>query len=233
MALPSLRRESLVALVTQQLQEQVARGTWPVGKRIPAETELAERLGVGRSTIREAIRALVQAGLLEPRQGAGTFVRGQAATVLDWNALVRRAAVLEVYEVRQGLERQAAVLAAQRRSPADIEHIDAALARRQQARRRAHDDAFISADLDFHQAVIAAAHNELLDQMFASFVPVLRDALAVLIVDTEPAPAETDTSDAHDALAEAIRAGDPAAAVEATEANLDVTAKALRQQLYT
>jgi DNA-binding FadR family transcriptional regulator len=227
MALSSLRRGSLVDLATRQLHEQVTRGTWPVGARIPAETELAELLGVGRSTVREAVRSLVHAGLLESRQGAGTFVRARAATAPAWDTLLRRAAVLEVYEVRQGLERQAALLAAQRRNPADIERIDAALAQRQRARRHAHNDAFIAADLAFHQAVVAAAHNELLDQVFASFMTVLKDALAVLVADTGPGGVMADASDAHAALAEAIRAGDPAAAVEATDANLETTARAL------
>ncbi|MGB8256042.1 MAG: GntR family transcriptional regulator, partial [Pseudonocardiaceae bacterium] len=125
MGLSSLRRGSLAELATRQLHDQVTSGTWPVGSRIPAETELAVQLGVGRSTVREAVRALVHVGLLESRQGAGTFVR--ALSTAGWEPLVRRAAVLEVYEVRGGLEFQAARLAATRRTEADIERIDAAL----------------------------------------------------------------------------------------------------------
>ena len=140
MPLSSLRRGSLVELATQQLRDEVMRGTWPVGSRIPAETELAGLLGVGRSTVREAVRALVHVGLLESRQGAGTFVQTRAAAEPDWGTLLRRAAVLEVYEVRHGLERQAASLAAQRRTTADIERIEAALAQRQRARRHARNE---------------------------------------------------------------------------------------------
>jgi len=228
MPLSSLRRGSLVDMATRQLRDEVMRGTWPIGSRIPAETELAELLGVGRSTVREAVHALTHVGLLESRQGAGTFVRALAAIEPDWSTMLRRAAVLEVYEVRQGLERQAAILAAQRRSPADIARIDAALARRQRTRGRGSNDAFIAADLDFHQAVVAAAHNDLIDQMFASFLDVLRDALAALIDDTEPDGDMTATNDAHGSLAAAIRAGDIEAAIIATDANLETTARALR-----
>ncbi|HKS49845.1 MAG TPA: GntR family transcriptional regulator, partial [Amycolatopsis sp.] len=118
MGLSPLRRESLVELTTSQLHDQITSGTWPVGSRIPAETELAEMLGVGRSTVREAIRALVHIGLLEARQGTGTFVR--TLSTEGWESLVRKAAVLEVYEVRGGLEFQAARLAAARRTDKDF-----------------------------------------------------------------------------------------------------------------
>jgi GntR family transcriptional regulator, transcriptional repressor for pyruvate dehydrogenase complex len=230
MPLSSLRRGSLVELATTQLRDEVARGTWPVGTRIPAEAELAGRLGVGRSTVREAVRALVHAGMLEARQGAGTFVLARAATEPEWGTLLRRAAVLEVYEVREGLERQAALLAAQRRTPGDIERIEAALARRQRARQQGDGEAFIAADLEFHQAVVVAAHNDLLEAMYASFLTVLKDALTALIDDAEPAGGMEGPNDAHVALAAAIRAGDAAAAAEATDANVVVTARALREQ---
>jgi GntR family transcriptional repressor for pyruvate dehydrogenase complex len=233
MPLSSLRRGSLVDLATRQLRDEVMRGTWPAGSRIPAETELAGMLGVGRSTVREAVHALVHVGLLESRQGAGTFVRTLAVAEQDWGTLLRRAAVLEVYEVRQGLERQAAILAAQRRTPADVERIGAALARRHKARDRGRNDAFISADLEFHQAVVAAAHNDLLEQMFASFLDVLRDALAALIDDTEPTGAMAGASDAHNSLAAAIGAGDVAAAIAATDENLETTARALGSRITT
>jgi len=229
--LSSLRRGSLVELVTRQLRDEVMRETWPAGSRIPAETELAAMLGVGRSTIREAVHALVHVGLLESRQGAGTFVRALAATEHDWGMLLRSAAVLEVYEVRQGLERQAAALAAQRRTPADIERMEAALARRRKARDLGRNDAFIAADLEFHQSVVAAAHNDLLDQMFASFLDVLRDALAALIDDIEPNGVMAGASDAHASLAAAIVTKDGAAAIVATDENLETTARALRSRI--
>lgn len=230
MGLSSLRRGSLAELATRQLHDQVVGGTWPVGSRIPAETELAEQLGVGRSTVREAVRALVHVGLLESRQGAGTFVR--AVSTAGWEPLVRKAAVLEVYEVRGALEFQAARLAAIRRTEADIERIDAALRDRLHAGRRGRDRAFIEADLAFHRAVVAAAHNGLLERMYMEFESTLRDALVDFVIKD---PVDEQVSgilrDAHVALAEAIRAGDRDAAIAATSANLDTTVDALRSEL--
>jgi GntR family transcriptional regulator, transcriptional repressor for pyruvate dehydrogenase complex len=227
--LTSLRRSPLVELAVSQLREQVLSGQWPVGGRLPAETELAQRLEVGRSTVREAVRALVHAGLLETRQGSGTYVRS-VTPAGDWEPRLRRAAVLEVYEVRQALEVQAARLAADRRTEADIALMRERLAERKRARARARDSAFVEADLAFHRSVVAAAHNALLAEMFDSFGTVLREALAVIVSDSGLDDAGADP--AHGRLAAAIEAGDPAAAERAARDHLDPTAATLHALIH-
>ncbi len=217
MPLTSLRRSPLVELAVSQLREQVLSGQWPVGGRLPAETELAQRLEVGRSTVREAVRALVHAGLLETRQGSGTYVRSLTPGA-DWEPRLRRAAVLEAYEV------QAARLAAGRRTEADIAALRSCLAERDSA--RAQDARFVEADLAFHRAVVAAAHNPLLSEMFDSFAAVLREALTA--IRSDQAVRGPDADAAHARLAAAIEAGDAAAAVQATHDHLDPTAANLR-----
>lgn len=218
MNLTSLRRSPLAELAAGQLRDQVLSGQWEVGSKLPGEAELARRLGVGRSTVREAIRALAHAGLLETRQGSGTFVR--SVTPDDrWEAVLRRAAILEVFEVRQALEVQAARLAATRRTPADIERVNSRLAERERIRAITRGAACIDADLAFHQAVIAAAHNPLLAQMYTSMSAVLREALAGVVADRPLG--EIDSVPAHARLAAAIEAGDIAAAEQATHDHLD------------
>jgi DNA-binding transcriptional regulator YhcF (GntR family) len=118
--LSSLRRGPLVELVSARLREQVARGAWPVGSRLPTEAELARQLQVGRSTIREAVRVLAHVGLLETRQRAGTFVRAPAP-LGSWDARLGRTEILEGCEVRHALEPRAAVPPAARRTSADPE----------------------------------------------------------------------------------------------------------------
>jgi DNA-binding FadR family transcriptional regulator len=225
MAMTPLGRGSLGELAAQQLREQLAAGTWPIGTRLPAETVLATQLGVGRSTVREAVRVLVAAGQLETRQGSGTFVRALQPSA-EWVPRARRAAVLDVYEVREALEVQAARLAAERRTPEDLEEIDRALREREAARAAGEVEPFVDADLAFHGAVVAAAHNALLDEMFTSFLGVLREALVTVV--QEVVIDEVDAADAHAALAAAIRAGDPDAAIAATHANVTVTGRSLR-----
>jgi GntR family transcriptional regulator, transcriptional repressor for pyruvate dehydrogenase complex len=230
MPLTSLRRSPLVDLAVAQLREQVLSGQWPVGARLPAETELAQGLEVGRSTVREAVRALVHAGLLETRQGSGTYVRSVTPEA-GWEPRLRRAAVLDAYEVREALEVQAARLAASRRTEADIAALRASLAERERARAGGKDARFIELDLAFHRAVVAAAHNPLLAEMFDSFVAVLREALLAVVTDSGLGDVGADA--AHARLAKAIEAGDASAAERATHDHLDPTAAAVRSLIDT
>lgn len=229
MGLSSLRRTPLAESAAAQLRAQIADGAWEVGTRLPAEPELAAALGVGRSTVREAVRVLVHAGLLETRQGSGTYVRARTAAG-PWDARVRRAEALEVYEVRQALEAHAGALAALRRTEEDLDRLDETLARRQELRAKGRspevNPVFVEADLSFHQAVVAAAHNPLLAELYGCFTDALREGLATLADD--PDMATFDVSDEHAELAAAIRAGDPDAASRATHRNLDTTADTLR-----
>ena len=156
-----LRRPPLGDLAAAELRERLAAGTWEIGERLPSEAELARQLGVGRSTVREAIRVLVHAGLLETRQGAGTFALAHAGAA-EWEGRLRSAELLEVCELREALELQAARLAAARRTPADLERIEMALAARDRLADEERGEAFVDADLAFHRAVVAAAHNALL-----------------------------------------------------------------------
>jgi GntR family transcriptional repressor for pyruvate dehydrogenase complex len=226
--LPSLRRSPLVELAVRQLHEQLQAGRWEAGSRLPAEPELAQQLGVGRSTLREAVRALVHAGMLETRQGSGTYVRSLAPGS-GWEPLLRRAAVLEVYEVREALEVQAARLAADRRTDADVDALRTRLAARDSARGHARDSHFVEADLAFHRTVIAAAHNRLLMDLFESFASVLREALVAVVSDRDLA--DVDVALTHARLVAAIEAGDAGAAEQATREHIRPTAAVLRARV--
>src|ERR687885_2984506 len=72
--LRTARRAGLIEQVIDQLREQIVAGTWAIGARIPTEAELAQLTGTSRNTVREAVQSLVHAGLLERRQGSGTYV---------------------------------------------------------------------------------------------------------------------------------------------------------------
>lgn len=164
-----VRPSPLVEQAAARLREQITSGAWPVGTRLPGETTLARELGVGRSTVREALRALAGAGLVRPRQGAGVFVTATEPAE-DWPTRLRRAAVTDVYEVRAAVEVHAARLAAHRRTPDDITAMERALAGRLAA-ADADDTAFVDADIAFHAAVVAAAHNPVLADLFREFTP--------------------------------------------------------------
>lgn len=224
MSLGALSRSPLADQAAAKLREQVTSGRWPVGTKLPGETTLAGRLGVGRSTVREAIRALAGAGLLETRQGAGVFVvADRPAEPLETR--LRRASLAHLFEVRGLLEVEACALAAGRRDEADLAALDAALAARHEA-ARGSDEAFVDADIALHAAVVAAAHNPVLTDLFAGFVPALRRGLLELVTllpsrREHPEPG----ADAHAALVAAIREGaaEQAAAIMRAEMKVNAT----------
>ncbi|MBT2229879.1 FadR/GntR family transcriptional regulator [Nonomuraea sp. NEAU-A123] len=230
MPLGMLRATPLVEQATEHLREQITGGHWPIGTRLPGENALAKTLGVGRSTVREALRALAGAGLVQARQGSGVFVIATEPAD-DWATRLRRAAITDVYEVRMMVETQAARLAATRRTDDDLASLEAAL----QARRAAaggDDGDFVDADIALHAAVVAAARNPVLDDLFAEFAPRLRGRLVDLVEllglrHTDPNPGD----DAHAALVDAIRRGDGEAASGILQAELEQTLALLHRDV--
>ncbi|MCK8676368.1 FadR/GntR family transcriptional regulator [Streptomyces lichenis] len=203
MALRAAGRMSLVDTVVEQLRAQLADGAWAVGDRIPTEHDLAEQLGVGRNTVREAVRVLVHAGLLESRQGNGTFVRSTAdpAAVLR---TVRAAGALDVLELRMALETEAARLAAERRDTHDLLRLRAALSTLHEQGDRAAD-----ADDAFHRAVVEATHNAAFSEVYRFFSVQVHESLVASLGDHEMPPIHLD---AHAALVVTIEQRDPDAA---------------------
>ncbi|MFD0636941.1 FadR/GntR family transcriptional regulator [Catenulispora yoronensis] len=204
MTLRSIQPSPLVEQAAEQLRAQITGGSWPVGTKLPGETTLAASLGVGRSTVREAIRALAGEGLLQPRQGAGVFVLATESRA-DFGDHLRKAAIADVYEVRMMIETRAARLAAERRTEADVRALEAALDRRTRAARRS-DAEFIDADIALHTAVVAAAGNPVLTALFEQFAPALRAGLTALVRDSGRAD-ENLGHRAHAALVAAVAEG--------------------------
>ncbi|MEU3026549.1 FadR/GntR family transcriptional regulator [Streptomyces incarnatus] len=228
MTVRPVRHSSLVEEAVAELRRLIGTGEWPVGAKLPGEVELSRLLGVGRTTSREAVRVLIADGQLSARHGSGTYVVA-AAPVSQFDRELRRAEVFDVYEVRAALEAEAARLAARRRTQEDVAALRAALAARDAA---ADPAALIEADLDLHRRVVLAARNPVLVRLFDSFVGALREAAGQLLADTDLHGAEERhaINRAHHALVEAIAAGDPDAAVEATRGNLDRTLDELRAE---
>ncbi|MEU1125113.1 FadR/GntR family transcriptional regulator [Streptomyces sp. NPDC005899] len=227
MSLGAVRPSPLVEQAAERLREQITGGEWGVGTKLPGETTLAATLGVGRSTVREALRALAGAGLVQARHGSGVFVI--ATEPKDaWSAQLLRAVITDVYEVRTLIEVEAAKLAAQRRTEDDITALRGALARRREA-AGADDTEFVEADIALHRAVVAAAHNPVLTSLFTEFVPVLRRRLvdmAELLGLRSDDPNHGDAG--HAALVDAVVQGDAEEAGEALRGELRHTLALLR-----
>jgi DNA-binding FadR family transcriptional regulator len=218
MTLRAPKREALVPQIIEQLRAQISSGEWPVGTRIPTEPDLVATLGVGRNTVREAVRALVHAGVLERRQGSGTYVTARHELTGVVAKRLEGAEQAEAIEVRRAFEVEAARLAAVRRTALDIAALDDALAEREAAWRRGVVADFIEADAALHRLIVNTAHNSMLSELYASFHGALMASLRITI-----GPALTPESYVdHADLVEAIRAGDSARAAGAAGAFLEL-----------
>lgn len=216
-------RVSLAEQAADVLLDRVRRGEWPLGGKLPGENALAPQLGVGRSTVREAIRQLSGRGVLTTRQGAGVFVA--ALDVVDeWDVVVRRADILDVIEGRMAIESEAAALAAERRGPHELRAIRRALAQREN--RDSRED-YVDADMGFHRTVVAAAHNSLLLEMFDRFVPRLRESM-IEMLRMRHAFDEREDHDAHAQLVDAIAKRDAPRARMLSREHLESLKKGLR-----
>ncbi|MFH9241647.1 FadR/GntR family transcriptional regulator [Streptomyces anulatus] len=216
-------RRSSVDEVVGQLNEALTQGTWVIGDRLPTEQRLTEELGVSRTVVREAVRALVHLGVLETRQGAGTYV----VSTTDPAPMLRRfgtADVREVFEVQLGFDVQAAQLAAIRRTDADLRRLRGLLAARNHATA---PEEFARADADFHLAVVEAAGNSMLLECYRFFVGRLHDSLHAL---RSQDVIQESGAEPHDALLAAIEAGDEAAAAAAAAAAIRPSLNALTEQ---
>jgi len=165
-----IKQSSLSDEVIQRIQDFIKNGSLKPGDRLPTEIELAEKFGVGRSTVREALRALAALGMID-RSKRGTFVSdgkprgGSEDTTLLWTRILKDCELTDLLEWRRILEGEICSLAAKRATDEDIEQIRSALKEMQRAARENELTNFIQADASFHLAIAEAAHNQVADRM--------------------------------------------------------------------
>ncbi|MDX7950602.1 FCD domain-containing protein [Lichenihabitans sp. Uapishka_5] len=194
--------------VSDHLQALILQGGLQPGDRLPSQRDLAERLGVSRPSLREAISVLEALGLVRVRVGSGVYVAPRSARAPLWR-FADRCSPRDVYEARLGLEGYAARLAAQRASDLDGSRLDDATGAMRGALAMDDIAGMAAADAAFHDLVFALAANPVLAGMYK---PV-RD----LAVETQRLPMTLrirlgDTLREHEDVCAAITAGDAAAA---------------------
>lgn len=215
--LRAARRTGLIDQVIDQLRDQITGGAWAIGARIPTEAELAALTGTSRNTVREAVQSLVHAGLLERRQGSGTYVLAASELAGAVSRRVAGAHEHHILEVRRTLEVGAARLAARRRNAEDVARLRTILAERTAANRAGDWERAVDLDVDLHRAIGQAAHNPVLTDLYENFL----DALSESVRANFAAQGHIEDSE-HVALVDAIEAGDGDSAATEAACYLDV-----------
>lgn len=206
--------------VFEQLKDVIFKGKLKPGDQLMTERELAQSMGVSRPTVREAINKLVVMGLVEHRQGQGTFVNSPAdnaqknplAAVIDGHDV----SLQELLEVRLGLECNAVAMAARRATEEDISELEKSLEKMVAEIEKGEEELGSDADLSFHMAIAYATKNTVQIHIMRSFYDLLFFGIKQNLQHLYTEPGNLDrVIEQHKAIVDAIRRRDPDDAYEA------------------
>ncbi|MEJ5053351.1 FadR/GntR family transcriptional regulator [Sphingobacterium sp. MYb382] len=209
-----IRKVSLADRIANLLRGEIEEGKYEVGQKLPTEPEMVRIYGVGRSTVREAIRALANIGLLSVQQGSGTYVERQSVSEESMEHRMGRANIRELNEVREILELKIAEKAALNRTDVDLEHMEKYLEQRKFFAQSGDLTNCIEADINFHLAIAKASHNEMLYDMYRAVSAHMKKWFQRNHKDTAPL---VESHERHVVLFKCIEAGDALNAWKAIE----------------
>ena len=235
MPFQKIQTEKLSASVVSQIEELILRGILRPGERLPSERDLAERLGVSRPSLRDAIADLTDKGLLETRASAGIFVANVLGSAFS-PALVRlfgshTEAVFDYIAFRRDLESLAAERAARFASDTDLAVINTIFAKMEAAHPKRNPDDEARLDAEFHLSIIEASHNVIMLHMMRSMFDLLREGVFYnRSVMFKQRTNRAQLLDQHRAINDALQARDAAGARAAVTRHLDYVEQALADQ---
>jgi len=219
-AFTAVRKTRVFEGVAQQIQRLIVDGAIKPGERLPPERELAARLSVSRSSVRDAIRILELAGLVVPRQGEGTVVADlgpeNVAAPIAAILLRKRELIGELLDVRRMIEPTLAARAAERATPEEIARLEEILER--QAAKAARGEPTVDEDGEFHYQIALAARNGVVRSVLDVLMQLLRETRARSL----QAPGRPRRSlEGHRRIVEAIARHDPEGAERAVRLHLE------------
>ncbi|ANN66720.1 FadR/GntR family transcriptional regulator [Bordetella bronchialis] len=219
---PTLRNANLTEKLSEILTRQIESGERAPGSRLPTEEQLAAEYGVSRTVVREGIARLKSDGLVTTRQGLGAFV-AETLTAAPFRiqaagAETPQEMVQQVFELRIGVETQAAALAAERATAAQLREIRTALKQLEQVQKHGGDG--VEEDMRFHRAIARATNNRIYDD-FARFLERhVREQLGISRRNSTVAGWLQAVQQEHQAIYDAIAARDGMAAAQAAGAHV-------------
>ena len=206
-------RTSVSDGIVEQVVDLISRDVLKPGDRLPSERELCKRLGVGRSSLREALRSLAVMGIIDGRVGDGTFVsdsnKRYLEKTLQWGLLLDRKRVQDLIETRLMLESQTAFLAAQRVTAENIEAIEETL--RGMKASIGEPEKYLEFDLQFHLTIARATQNSILYSLLSMIRGYLQEWIKGSLA--EPSTTQTETRaelslQEHQKILDALRKGE-------------------------
>ena len=227
-----IKREPLATEIARRLVDYVLSGGVEPGERMPSERQLAQAFGVGRSAMREALKALTLLGLVEVRHGDGTYLRKADSAllpqVIEWGLLLGEQRTMDLVEARQKIEVDIAGLAAARRDAADLVELRRLLGRMEWLAEQVGDPTgFVDADVAFHLRLAEAARNTALRDVLSGIQALLRVWIGRVI-----AAGNRDSSyREHVPIVDAVERGDVTAAEAAMDAHMRSAARRLERAL--
>jgi len=222
--------ERIAELIVEFIAEQRLRP----GDRLPTEQEFAERFGVSRTIVRDAIKMLTPSGLVRPRRGSGIFVGEEEQTPppLSRLHLASPAAperISDLFEFRRFQEMHTASLAAQHITVAELRTIEHFLSINREAAKTEDRETFLRSDDEFHRSIAVASHNVFFVEAVTSILQLQRWAVKIL---TGGAPGSSWLAvEQHTRMFEAIRDGKPDQAAEAARTHVESVFSAYQREV--
>jgi DNA-binding FadR family transcriptional regulator len=202
--LPKVTKISLVDEVIRALRQMLEKDIWTAGSKLPSELELSRQLGVGRSTIREALRVLGHLGLVESRTGLGTYVTQQTISNNPIELPQTAETLVELFEFRKAIEIPAARLAAERRTTRQMKEIREAWDRCAQAVQSNSATEFARLDFLFHLSIVKASQNRFFISAYEGLIEAFKGNVKLILGQGQL----RSMLHFHDVLIEAIANGD-------------------------
>jgi len=228
-AVERIQQKTVVAQVMEKIRQLIASGRYRVHDRIPTEAQLAEMFGVGRSSIREAIKIFNYLGILESQAAKGTFVSDStniSTEAVTWSILLGKKDLFELIDVRGALELWA-LLALQSRHAEDPRSVADHLERLEQEVRLMSEamdeqslEKYVQADFGFHSAILSFGGNSLFEAIYHLLSDFVRDAMAKT-KRYGHGRSLRETYLEHEKIVELIKAGDTPGLVDVTKSHFE------------
>jgi len=229
MQIEPVQKTSVVQSAISKIKELIDQKYFKFGEKLPPERELAKLLGISLPSLREALRALSILGIVEMRPGSGSYLRSSMG---DWSSdpfsllfHLSRPVHIDLFEARMGIEGVIAELAAKKRTGEDLENMEAALQSMRSSLKNKKE--YIKYEIKFHQAIITAAKNTILEDFMEKMYKILYESRKKTVEQLKDVYKESYIE--HDKIFRHIQKGDPKRARKAMTDNLTRVEKRFRQ----